>query len=248
MSHGEAGADVVAPSGMIDGMVGAIRAALDEDGLEGVGDPLVRGEVRVGVLRAVPRGGRGRSRVRDRREHQMDPANAREALREASLDVEQGADGLMVKPALGYLDVVRRVHERLPGAPARRLQRERRVRDGEGGGGERLARRAARRCSRSLTGDPARRRRSRDHVPREGRRVRGCRGRGEGPGRRPSGRGGARASRTSPSTGARRRATTTSLDRRLFMQLHAFGGVARHRRARRRARGGARRGRAVRGR
>ena len=52
----------------------------------------------------------------DRRSHQMDPANAREALREAALDVEQGADGLMVKPALGYLDVVRRVHERFPSA------------------------------------------------------------------------------------------------------------------------------------
>jgi porphobilinogen synthase len=53
----------------------------------------------------------------DRRSHQMDPANAREALREADLDVEQGADGLMVKPALGYLDVVRRVHERHPELP-----------------------------------------------------------------------------------------------------------------------------------
>jgi porphobilinogen synthase len=117
VSHGEAGADVVAPSGMIDGMVGAIRTALDAEGLTQVGIlsyAVKYASAFYGPFRDAAEGGPA---FGDRRSHQMDPANAREALREAALDVEQGADALLVKPALGYLDVVRRVAERFPDLP-----------------------------------------------------------------------------------------------------------------------------------
>jgi porphobilinogen synthase len=117
VSHGEAGADVVAPSGMIDGMVGAIRAALDEDGLQRVAVLSYAVKYASAFYGPFREAVEGAPAFGDRRSHQMDPANAREALREADLDVEQGADGLMVKPALGYLDVVRRVHERHPELP-----------------------------------------------------------------------------------------------------------------------------------
>jgi len=117
LSHAEAGADVVAPSGMIDGMVGAIRTALDGEGHEGV--PILSYAVKYASALYGPfrEAAEGAPAFGDRRSHQLDPANAREALREAALDVEQGADGLMVKPALGYLDVLRRVHERFPDLP-----------------------------------------------------------------------------------------------------------------------------------
>ena len=117
VSHGEAGADVVAPSGMIDGMVGAIRAALDEEGLERVAILSYAVKYASAFYGPFREAAEGAPAFGDRRSHQMDPANAREALREAGLDVEQGTDGLMVKPALGYLDVVRRVHERFPELP-----------------------------------------------------------------------------------------------------------------------------------
>jgi porphobilinogen synthase len=117
VSHGEAGADVVAPSGMIDGMVGAIRAALDADGLERVAILSYAVKYASAFYGPFRDAAEGAPAFGDRRSHQMDPANAREALREASLDVEQGADALMVKPALGYLDVVRSVHERFPELP-----------------------------------------------------------------------------------------------------------------------------------
>ena len=77
----------------------------------------------------------------DRRGYQMDPANVREAMRECELDLEEGADAIMVKPALPYLDVIRAARERVRRA-ARGLQRLRRVRDGQGGRARRLARRA----------------------------------------------------------------------------------------------------------
>jgi porphobilinogen synthase len=117
VSHGEAGADVVAPSGMIDGMVGAIRVALDEDGLERVAILSYAVKYASAFYGPFREAAEGAPAFGDRRSHQMDPANAREALREARLDVEQGADALMVKPALGYLDVVRRVHARFPELP-----------------------------------------------------------------------------------------------------------------------------------
>ncbi len=105
-SHAAAGADMVAPSSMTDGMVGAIRGRLDEEGFEDV--PVMSYAVKYesafyGPFRDAADGAPA---FGDRRHYQMDPANAREALRECRLDIEQGADVLMVKPALSYLDVV----------------------------------------------------------------------------------------------------------------------------------------------
>jgi porphobilinogen synthase len=117
VSHGEAGADVVAPSGMIDGMVGAIRGALDGDGLERVAILSYAVKYASAFYGPFREAAEGAPAFGDRRSHQMDPGNAREALREAALDVQQGADALMVKPALGYLDVVRSVRDRFPELP-----------------------------------------------------------------------------------------------------------------------------------
>ena len=117
VSHGEAGADVVAPSGMIDGMVGAIRTALDGSGLERVAVLSYAVKYASAFYGPFRDAAEGAPAFGDRKSHQMDPANAREAIREAALDVEQGADALLVKPALGYLDVISRVHERFPELP-----------------------------------------------------------------------------------------------------------------------------------
>jgi porphobilinogen synthase len=117
VSHGEAGADVVAPSGMIDGMVGAIRGALDDEGLQRVAVLSYAVKYASAFYGPFREAAEGAPAFGDRRSHQMDPGNAREALREAALDVEQGADALMVKPALAYLDVVRAVRERFPELP-----------------------------------------------------------------------------------------------------------------------------------
>ena len=117
ISHGEAGADVVAPSGMIDGMVGAIRGALDGEGLHGVAILSYAVKYASAFYGPFREAAEGAPAFGDRRSHQMDPANAREALRETALDVDEGADALMVKPALGYLDVVRSVRERFPELP-----------------------------------------------------------------------------------------------------------------------------------
>jgi len=117
VSHAEAGADVVAPSGMIDGMVAAIRSALDQAGFSHL--PILSYAVKYASAFYGPfrEAARGAPRFGDRRSHQMDPANAREALREAEIDIREGADMLMVKPALPYLDVVRRIAERFPQYP-----------------------------------------------------------------------------------------------------------------------------------
>jgi porphobilinogen synthase len=117
VSHAEAGADVVAPSGMIDGMVGAIRAALDADGLHRVAILSYAVKYASAFYGPFREAAEGAPSFGDRRSHQMDPGNAREALREVALDVEEGADALMVKPALGYLDVVRSVRERFEELP-----------------------------------------------------------------------------------------------------------------------------------
>jgi len=117
VSHGEAGADIVAPSGMIDGMVAAIRGALDEEGLQRVAILSYAVKYASAFYGPFREAAEGAPAFGDRRSHQMDPGNAREALREAALDVEEGADGLLVKPALGYLDVVRSVRERFPELP-----------------------------------------------------------------------------------------------------------------------------------
>jgi len=116
-SHAEAGADIVAPSGMIDGMVAALRYALDTEGHRHL--PIMSYSVKYasGFYGPFRDAADGAPRFGDRKTHQMDPGNAREALREAALDVEEGADFLMVKPALPYLDIIRRVHEAFPQFP-----------------------------------------------------------------------------------------------------------------------------------
>jgi porphobilinogen synthase len=111
VSHAEAGADMVAPSGMIDGMVGSIRAALDETGHPDVPIMSYAAKYESAFYGPFRDAADGAPAFGDRRHYQMDPANAREATREVALDVEQGADVLMVKPALPYLDVVSRVRE-----------------------------------------------------------------------------------------------------------------------------------------
>jgi porphobilinogen synthase len=108
-SHAAAGADMVAPSGMIDGMVGAIRGALDGEGFEDVPIMSYAAKYESAFYGPFRDAADGAPAFGDRRHYQMDPANAREAAREVALDVEQGADVLMVKPALPYLDVVRDV-------------------------------------------------------------------------------------------------------------------------------------------
>ena len=117
VSHAEAGADVVAPSGMIDGMVGAIRGGLDAEGLHGVAILSYAVKYASAFYGPFREAAEGAPSFGDRRSHQMDPGNAREALREVALDDEEGADALMVKPALGYLDVVRSVRERFGELP-----------------------------------------------------------------------------------------------------------------------------------
>jgi porphobilinogen synthase len=117
VSHAWAGADIVAPSGMMDGMVAAIRAALDERGYTGI--PVMSYAVKYASAFYGPfrDAADGAPKFGDRKTHQMDPANAREALREAALDVAEGADFLMVKPGLPYLDVIHRLREAYPGLP-----------------------------------------------------------------------------------------------------------------------------------
>ena len=110
-SHAEAGADMVAPSGMMDGMVGSIREELDASGYQDVPIMSYAAKYESAFYGPVRDAADGAPAFGDRRHYQMDPANAREALREVRLDVEQGADVLMVKPALPYLDVVRAVRE-----------------------------------------------------------------------------------------------------------------------------------------
>jgi porphobilinogen synthase len=116
ISHAEAGADAVAPSDMMDGRVGTIRHQLDEEGHSGV--PIVSYSAKYASAFYGPFRDAADSTPEfgDRRGYQMDPANADEAVREAELDLEEGADMLMVKPATPYLDVVRRVKE-ATGAP-----------------------------------------------------------------------------------------------------------------------------------
>jgi porphobilinogen synthase len=105
-SHVEAGADAVCPSDMMDGRVGAIRAALDAEGFERV--PIVSYAAKYASAFYGPfrEAAESAPAFGDRRGYQLDPANAREALRECELDLEEGADALMIKPALPYLDVI----------------------------------------------------------------------------------------------------------------------------------------------
>ena len=112
VSHAEAGADAVCPSDMMDGRVGAVRAALDDAGFAET--PIVAYSAKYASAFYGPfrEAADSTPAFGDRRGYQMDPANVREALRECELDVSEGADVVMVKPALPYLDVIRAVRER----------------------------------------------------------------------------------------------------------------------------------------
>jgi porphobilinogen synthase len=109
VSHAEAGADIVAPSDMMDGRVGAIRHALDQGGFEDVAIMSYAAKYCSAFYGPFRDAADSAPKFGDRRTHQMDPANAEEALREVAEDIEEGADIVMVKPALPYLDVIARV-------------------------------------------------------------------------------------------------------------------------------------------
>ncbi|MGH2695191.1 MAG: porphobilinogen synthase [Actinomycetota bacterium] len=111
VSQAEAGADVVAPSGMMDGQVGAIRAALDSAGFERVPILAYAAKYASSFYGPFRDAAEGAPRFGDRRSYQQDPPNVEEALREVALDIDEGADAVMVKPALPYLDVIRAVKQ-----------------------------------------------------------------------------------------------------------------------------------------
>jgi len=111
LSHARAGADIVAPSDMMDGRVGAIRETLDEHKFENVAILSYAAKYCSGFYGPFREAAQSTPQFGDRRSYQMDPANAREALKEVELDLEEGADMVMVKPALAYLDVIRRVRD-----------------------------------------------------------------------------------------------------------------------------------------
>ncbi len=173
ISHAEAGADVVAPSDMMDGRIGMIRHQLDEEGHPDTAIIAYSAKYASAFYGPFREAAESTPEFGDRRGYQMDPANVREALREVELDIEEGADMVMVKPALP-----------LPGRDPRRPRRHRhadrrlpgvgRVLDAEGGGDQRLARRARGRA-RVAHLDPPRRRRRDPHLLRQGGRVRGWR-------------------------------------------------------------------------
>lgn len=112
VSHAQAGADVVAPSGMLDGMVRAIRAGLDQANLSHVPILSYAAKYASGFYGPFRDAAESPPQFGDRASYQMDPANGDEALREVALDLAEGADIIMVKPAMAYLDIVRRVKER----------------------------------------------------------------------------------------------------------------------------------------
>jgi porphobilinogen synthase len=111
LSHARAGADIVAPSDMMDGRVGAIRRKLDEHKFQDVAILSYAAKYCSAFYGPFREAAGSAPQFGDRRSYQMDPANAREALREVALDLEEGADMIIVKPALPYLDVIKRVRE-----------------------------------------------------------------------------------------------------------------------------------------
>lgn len=110
--HAQAGADIIAPSGMIDGMVGAIRSALDDAGQQHTIVMSYAAKYASGLYGPFREAAEGAPQFGDRSQYQMDIANTREALHEVALDVDEGADILMVKPAGAYLDIIQRIHDR----------------------------------------------------------------------------------------------------------------------------------------
>ena len=109
VSHAQAGADVIAPSDMMDGRIGAIRDALDEEGYENIPIMAYSAKYASAFYGPFREAAESAPQFGDRRSYQMDPANVEEALREVALDIEEGADIVMVKPALSYLDVIYQV-------------------------------------------------------------------------------------------------------------------------------------------
>jgi porphobilinogen synthase len=114
LSFAAAGADFVAPSDMMDGRIGAIRRSLDERGLADVGIMAYSAKFASGFYGPFREAAESTPQFGDRRTYQMDPANAREALREVELDIAEGADIVMVKPALSYLDIIRQTRDHFP--------------------------------------------------------------------------------------------------------------------------------------
>ncbi|HEY7826031.1 MAG TPA: porphobilinogen synthase [Candidatus Acidoferrales bacterium] len=112
LSHARAGADIVAPSDMMDGRVAAIRARLDENGFENIAILSYAAKYCSAFYGPFREAAQSAPQFGDRRSYQMDPANAHEALEEVAQDIAEGADMVMVKPAMPYLDIVRRVRER----------------------------------------------------------------------------------------------------------------------------------------
>jgi porphobilinogen synthase len=112
LSHARAGADIVAPSDMMDGRVAAIRKKLDEHQFENIAILSYAAKYCSGFYGPFREAADSAPQFGDRRSYQMDPANAREALKEVALDLDEGADIVMVKPALPYLDIIRQVRDR----------------------------------------------------------------------------------------------------------------------------------------
>ena len=117
VSHARAGADVIAPSGMMDGMISALRGGLDRAGFEHLPIMSYAAKYCSAFYGPFREAAESAPQFGDRRTYQMDPANGAEALREVALDVAEGADMLMVKPALSYLDVIHRVKQAHPAIP-----------------------------------------------------------------------------------------------------------------------------------
>jgi porphobilinogen synthase len=111
LSHARAGADIVAPSDMMDGRVGAIREMLDEHEFENIAILSYAAKYSSGFYGPFREAAQSTPQFGDRRSYQMDPANAREALKEVELDLQEGADMVLVKPAMPYLDIIRRVRD-----------------------------------------------------------------------------------------------------------------------------------------
>ena len=111
MTHAEAGVDMVAPSDMMDGRVGAIRDELDQKGFHDLPIMAYSAKYASSLYAPFREAADSSPAFGDRRSYQMDPANAREALREVTLDLEEGADVVMVKPALLFLDIIRLIHD-----------------------------------------------------------------------------------------------------------------------------------------
>jgi porphobilinogen synthase len=109
LSHARAGADMVAPSDMMDGRVGAVRKTLDQNGFEQIPIMAYAAKYASGFYGPFREAAESTPQFGDRRSYQMDPANAEEALREVELDIREGADIVMIKPAMAYLDIIYRV-------------------------------------------------------------------------------------------------------------------------------------------